>query len=279
MDCKGLYSIRMRASIGDRHVSGGERIVILEKIERTVEELVERAMRKGCTRDQVTVTLEPLRDTLIHRLSALDVITLSAPDMQAGRKAASRVLQRAGVSAQAVQAAISHLSAGAALSGGNMRGAMIIDAQKGERLEPDRERGVRASRFDWSEEADEKISRQLTALGLTHFRTREALALATKVAFAPGIVAELCWSDDPDYTAGYVASAGRGYVRFPFLKLLGEAKGGRAFFVNRDTLDMDTLLRYLEQEAALITDIGKCRAAMEPEAYFLNRFKSISFKM
>jgi 6-carboxyhexanoate--CoA ligase len=258
----------MRASIGDRHVSGGERIVNREKIERTVEELVERAMRKGCTRDQVNVTLELLRDALIHHLTALDVITLSAPDMQAGRNAASRVLQRAGVSAQAVHTAISHLSAGAALSGGNMRGAMIIDAQRGDRLEPDKERGVRASRFDWSEETGEKIFRRLAALGLTHFRTREALALATKVASAPGIVAELCWSDDPDYTAGYVASAGMGYVRFPVLKMLGDAKGGRAFFVDRATLDIVALLRYLEQEAALITDIGECRAAMEPEAYF-----------
>ncbi len=92
MNYNNLYSIRMRASIGDRHVSGGERIVIREKIERTVEELVERAMRKGCTRDQVTVTLEPLRDALMHRLTALDVITLSAPDVQAGRNVASRVL-------------------------------------------------------------------------------------------------------------------------------------------------------------------------------------------
>ena len=271
MDYKSLYSIRMRASIGDRHVSGGERIVVREKIESTMEEMVERAMRKGCTRDQVTVTLEPLGDVLIHRLTALDVITLSAPDMQTGRDAASRVLQRAGVSAQAVRTAISHLSAGAALSGGNMRGAMIIDAQRGDRLESDKERGVRASRFDWSEETGEKIFHQLAALGLTHFRTREALALATKVASAPGIVAELCWSDDPDYTAGYVASTGMGYVRFPVLKQLGNAKGGRAFFVDKDALNMDTLLRYLEQEAAMITEIGECRVAMEPETYFLTQ--------
>jgi 6-carboxyhexanoate--CoA ligase len=88
------------------------------------------------------------------------------------------------------------------------------------------------------------------------------------VAYAPGIVAELCWSDDPDYTAGYVASVGMGYVRFPILKKLGDAKGGRAFFVDKNALDMGTFLRYLEQEAALITDIGECRAAMEPEAYF-----------
>jgi 6-carboxyhexanoate--CoA ligase len=81
-------------------------------------------------------------------------------------------------------------------------------------------------------------------------------------------VAELCWSDDPDYTAGYVASAGMGYVRFPLLKQLGDTKGGRAFFVDKDALDMDAFLRYLEKEATLITDTGECRAAMEPEAYF-----------
>jgi len=268
MDYRNLYSIRMRASIGDRHVSGGERIVIREKIERTVEELVERAMRKSCTRDQVAVTVEPVGDAIIHRLTSLDVITISILDMQAGRNGASRVLQRAGVSAQAVHTAISHLSTGAALSGGNMRGAMIIDAQKGERLEPDRERGVRVSRFDWSEETGEKIVSQLAALGLTHFRTREALALATKVASAPGIVAELCWSDDPDYTAGYAASPGMGYVRFPVLKNIGDAKGGRAFFIDKDVLDMDMLLPYLEKEVTLITDIGECRAAMEPDVYF-----------
>ena len=263
-----LYSIRMRASIGGRHVSGAERIVAREKIDRTVEEMVERAVKKGCTREQTTISVDPIAEARIHCLTALDLITLSAPHTDAARNAASRVLQIAGVAERAVHTAISHLSAGAALSGGNMRGAMIIDAKRGERLEPDKERGVRASRFDWSEEAGEKISRQLTALGLTHFRTREALALATKVAYAPGIVAELCWSDDPGYTAGYVASADLGYVRFPVLKQLKDTKGGRAFFVNKDELDMDRFLRYLELEAVLITDIGECREPIRPEAYF-----------
>jgi len=97
-----------------------------------------------------------------------------------------------------------------------MRGAMIIDARTGDRMEPDQERGVRASRFDWTDDALEAINRKLAVIGLTHFRTREALALATKVAHAPGMVAELCWSDDPDYTAGYVASRATGYVRFRY---------------------------------------------------------------
>jgi 6-carboxyhexanoate--CoA ligase len=263
-----LYSIRMRAAIGDRHVSGAERIVSREKIDRTVGELVDRAIRKGCTRDQVIINVEPLGAVPIQHFTALDMITLNIVDFHAARSAAVRVLRLAGVSSKAAETAIAQISRGSASSGRNMRGAMIMDAISGERLEPDRERGVRASRFDWSDDACEPISRRLESLGLTHFRTREALALATKAAHAPGMVAELCWSDDPDYTAGYTASLCTGYVRFPFLKQGGDAKGGRAFFVNMEMLNMDVLLRYLQQDAVLITDIGQYRATVEPEAYF-----------
>ena len=48
---------------------------------------------------------------------------------------------------------------------------------------------------------------------------REALALATKVIWS-GVVAELCWSDEPEYVAGYVATARHGSVRFPNFKRL-----------------------------------------------------------
>ena len=149
-----------------------------------------------------------------------------------------------------------------------MRGAMIMDALTGERLEPDHERGVRASRFDWSEKALESVTGSLASVGLTHFRTREALALATKVAHAPGMIAELCWSDEPDYTAGYVASPDMGYVRFPFLKQQGLSHGGRAFFVQRNGLDLQLLIRYLESAVILVDDTGVCHPAIDPELYF-----------
>jgi 6-carboxyhexanoate--CoA ligase len=150
-----------------------------------------------------------------------------------------------------------------------MRGAVIMDARSGERLEPDQERGVRASRFDWSEEALKDIERDLKAVDLTHFRTREALALATKVAYAPGVVAELCWSDEPDYIAGYVASLQTGYVRFPRLKNIGNPKGGRVFFVNNhDALDVTKLIDYLQFFPVLISAAGECRSAVTREEYF-----------
>jgi 6-carboxyhexanoate--CoA ligase len=165
------------------------------------------------------------------------------------------------------------ISKGAAPSGANMRGAMIMDAVTGVRLEADQERGIRASRYDWTDAAFQRATQQLAAIGLTHHRTAEALALATKVAHAPGMVAELCWSDDPEYTAGYVASLGIGYVRLPFLKQKGDAHGGRAFFVDRNKLDLTALISYLETEAVLINAIGVCNPSTDPTT-FVTRMES-----
>lgn len=263
-----LYSIRMRATAGNQHVSGAERIVLFEKIGDTVQSLVARAREKKFTPEQIVIKIESLGSTPLRTLTALDVVTINTPDMISGRSAAVRILQSLDISEQAALAAIDHLCNGAAPSGRTMRGAMLIDARTGERLETDQERGVRASRFDWTDEALDAITGKLAALGLTHFRTREALALATKVAYAPGMVAELCWSDESDYTAGYVASRTIGYVRFPILKLQGDPRGGRAFFVNRNNLNMDTFISYLQAEAVLIADSGECRPGMELTDYF-----------
>jgi len=263
-----LYSIRMRATAGNQHVSGAERIVVSEKIDDTVQSLVARAREKKFSPDQIVIHVEILGTMPLRMLSALEVVTVNSPDVTTGRSAASRILRSLDISEQAVLAAINHLSNGAAPSGRTMRGAMIIDARTGDRMEPDQERGVRASRFDWTDDALEAINRKLAAIGLTHFRTREALALATKVAHAPGMVAELCWSDDPDYTAGYVASRATGYVRFPILKVPGDTRGGRAFFVVRNHLDMEKCISYLQTEAVLIADSGMCMPAIEPADYF-----------
>jgi 6-carboxyhexanoate--CoA ligase len=201
-------------------------------------------------------------------LTSLDVTTLETPDYQSGKESAAQVLNFAGVPEMAVASAMEQISRGAALNGANMRGAMIMNAATGERLERDRSRGIRASRFDWTDEALNRAREQLSAVGLTHYRTAEALTLATKVAHAPGIVAELCWSDEPAYTAGYVASLRTGYVRFPFLKQQGDTHGGRALFIDHDRADLDALTDYLEANAVLINAVGSISPAMVPQAFF-----------
>ncbi len=268
MDQELLYSIRMRAATGNRHISGAERIISPEKLAPTVQTLVARALHKKFTPEQIVITIEHLENIAIRTLTALDVITVNTRDVTTGRSAVSRILQSLGISEQSVATALNLLCYGATPDARTMRGAMIIGSQQGERLEPDHERGVRASRFDWTDEALDTIATKLATIGLTHFRTHEALALATKVAYGPGIIAELCWSDDPDYTAGYVASRSIGYVRFPVLKLPGDTSGGRAFFVDRNSLNLEAFIHYLQLEPVLIVDSGKCRLPMEPEQYF-----------
>ena len=263
-----LYSIRMRASRAGCHLSGAERIVAPDKIDQVLRDLVARALGRSEGPDEFIVKVERLEDGPPRALTALDVVTVSVRDGREGRAAAAGVLQRAGVSFAAAEVAVRSLANGPGPSGERMRGAIIMDSQSGERLEQDRSRGVRASRFDWSEAGSIEIDRLLTAAGLTHFRTKEALALATKVAHAPGVVAELCWSDEPDYTAGYAASLKTGYVRFPRLKDSGDGSGGRVFFVDRGSLDMEALTRYLQSEAVLVTGAGECRGFLEPDEYF-----------
>jgi 6-carboxyhexanoate--CoA ligase len=264
-----LYSVRMRASITGRHVSGAERIVSAEKIDETAYDLKKRALDRGCISEDIIISVDAIQNNEIQMITSLDLVTISVDSADSGRKHAAQILRTSGVEVMAIQAAFANIGIGAALSGSNMRGAMIMDAASGERLEPDQERGIRASRFDWTSEAYAVISHNLREIGLTHFRTMEALALATKVAHGPGIIAELCWSDEPEYTAGYVASRSAGYVRFPHLKEPGDNKGGRVFFVNRDSLDLDSLVIYLEKKPVLIDRAGCCRSAVDPKDYVI----------
>ena len=104
-----------------------------------------------------------------------------------------------------------------------MRGAVLLDADTLERLEPDLERGVRATMMD----AAESDSGAHCSPCKNHYA--EAMVLAAKVANAPGLVAELCISDDPDYVTGYIASKTLGYVRIAPLKKVGSPFGGRIF--------------------------------------------------
>jgi 6-carboxyhexanoate--CoA ligase len=82
-------------------------------------------------------------------------------------------------------------------------------------------------------------------------RVKEALVLATKVIEHPATVAELCWSDDPEYITGYVASKKLGYQRITKLKEYGDERGCRIFFVNGLT-DLPAYIHYLEKQPVFV---------------------------
>lgn len=131
-----------------------------------------------------------------------------------------------------------------------------MDAITGERLEYDPARGVRVSRMDLLSTSRPDVEALLAAAGLGHHRVIEALVLSGKVLQAPGIVAELCWSDAPDYVTGYVAAPQRGYQRISQLKTAGDKHGGRVFFVDRSKVAVPVLVDYLERQPVLFDDAG-----------------------
>jgi 6-carboxyhexanoate--CoA ligase len=255
---KQLYSIRMHASASGEHVSGAENLVGADALSESAANLVRRALQhpRGPA-DQVRVSIDLVEPACLAYGTLPPLRTLEADSVADSRQAALLLLEQAGVTRAAATAAMQQLTDGAAPGGGSMRGAMLVDSQTGQRFEPDPARGVRVSRTGLAAELAEHLSAQLAPLGLDNPHVREALVLAGKVAMHPDIVAELCWSDDPDYTAGYVCSRRFGYLRSPHLKPVGETRGGRAFFI-RPGCNRETLIAWLETSPLLFNRVGEC---------------------
>lgn len=96
---------------------------------------------------------------------------------------------------------------------------------------------------------DEMIKNKITTI-------KEAVILASKVASCQSVIAEVCISDDPDYTTGYIASKRFGYLRIPNIKKYGEMHGGRVMFIKENT-EIEDLIGYLEKRPILINIQGK----------------------
>ena len=235
-----LFSVKMRASREGTHISGAEKIVPAAAAPRTVAALVERALghAKGVP-DFISVKVAAPGD--IQRLPALSVTTHRTRTAAEGRALAARLLASAGITR------IDEIMARFAETYG-MRGAMLLDADTLERLEPDPARGVRATYMD-----DADSLAKGTASGKNHYA--EAIVLATKVQYAPGIVGEICVSDDPGYVTGYVATRELGYRRITVIKEMGDPNGGRIFLYRGPRGQVPETIRFLEEQSVVVTDV------------------------
>ena len=237
-----LYSVRMRAAQGGphekggHHISGAERIVKLEEVGAIALSLSDRALHHSIgTADFIYITVDLIPPEKITYIDCLKVEEHKTSSISESHQLATELLQGPHISETAVLKAISLLKS----LDKSMRGAMLVDAITGERLDTG-DRGVRVSHMD---------SFDSHALGDNEHMS-EALVLASKVQSADGIVGELCWSDDPDYTVGYVACNGV-YHRIPNMKELGSDIGGRVFFVRSD-IDSESVIEYLERAPVLV---------------------------
>ncbi len=250
-----MWSIRMRASQapGGRkrkavgiHISGAEGIYGESEIPEIVREYTERALHhsKGIP-DEIVLTVEAIRGKA-RQAPLLPITTLDCAAPGEAREILSRRLSDLGISRRAVIRALKILT-----SPRTLRGASLLAALSGARVEPDKVRGVRVSRLGLDSSAAVKLEQRLSKMKVHTATVREALTLASKVASCPDILAEVCISDDPGYTTGYIASRESGYMRIPNIKGTGETHGGRVFFV-REGADIRGLINYLEKTPVMV---------------------------
>jgi 6-carboxyhexanoate--CoA ligase len=227
----------MRAEKGGRHISGAERIVSAGGVQEALRGLTERAMtHPNGEPDSLSLTVNAISGE-IARIPALPVTEAGTCSPAEARLVLEEELARLGVDGARV------LDLFYSLRG--MRGAVLLQRDTLERLESDAARGLRASCMDYSRNDGGNDGG-----AKNHFR--EALCLASKVTAHPLIVAELCMSDDPDYTTGYFASRERGYVRLTGLKEKGDPKGGRIFLFSGGAGDVGECMEYLEKSPVLV---------------------------
>lgn len=245
------YSIRMRALRQGIHVSGAEGIYEKNDIFKILHGYTERALshEKGRA-DEINITVEELREKP-RRISSLPLCTLNTRNTDAVKKAVFKMLTSIGVTERGIEAAYQSLSMGI-----TMRGAMLMDIE-GVRLEPDLLRGVRVTRMGINKKAAAVLSRRLSRLGINNNTVKEALILTSKVQKHPMIIGELCISDNPNYTTGYIATQTYGYIRLPRIKKRGIPYGGRAFFITGG--EVKDLIRYLQKTPVIINNIKPCK--------------------
>ncbi|MCQ2125313.1 MAG: 6-carboxyhexanoate--CoA ligase [Fibrobacter sp.] len=277
------YSLKMRASeevedetaevladgsrpTREQHISGAERIVTRDAVEEVCQAMVRRAMNhpKGDP-DKINIKIEKVPKEEIQILDALPVTRIDVDTWQEGLEKAFELVEKSVAKAAHNNSVILSEAKNPAFLADfrqqlpellratfPMRGAMLYDIRTGNRLEPNQERGVRATYMDAlkSNTVDARETGAAPSANKNHFN--EAIVLATKVANAPGIVAELCISDDPDYVTGYVGSLELGYVRIMKLKEMGDPNGGRIFLFDSNKATAEECIDFLQKKKVLV---------------------------
>ena len=246
-----VYSIRMRSAQGGpheqggSHISGAERLVSESDLCRISEEFLQRALHHSKGKpDFINLQIDEIPDDSVVKVPALTICTTESSSIEESHREASRLLSNAHIASRAIERAFSQLQENTC----SVSGAWLVNASTGD-IYPET---VRVSRMDAEVEAD--IHHHLERYGCSSVHSREALILASKVLASTYVLGELCWSDDPDYTTGYV-SYEHTYHRLSPMKPFGSAMGGRAFFVDPYT-NFEELIQYLSSTPTWVSTKG-----------------------
>ncbi|MBZ8176469.1 hypothetical protein GSS88_01465 [Corynebacterium sp. 3HC-13] len=226
------YSVTMRALSQGHHISGAERIISFPDVPRALAALEQRARQHPLgPPDTIHLSIQSLEAADIGVVPALNRRDYSVDHKHEARRLVADILVEIGISPTVANDMLSQL-----VTVTGVPGARVIDDQG-----RDLATVVRASHLDLAGADPAQSVKNHHA---------EAMAVASKVASGPGVLAELCISDDPDYTTGYVACQGV-YHRIPMLKDPGELIGTRIVVVAAGT-DVARLKTYLKEQPVIV---------------------------
>lgn len=243
-----LYSVKMRSSKmkGNltEHISGAESISNEENLKEVISLLIKRAFNhpKGKS-DFVNIKLEEISKDEITYIDPLPVTTVNVENYLEGFNIVTNILENMGIDKSKSDNIVRTIR-----SISNMRGAILLDINTFQRLETDKQKGIRATYMDFEGNDMETLNKSIEKNA--HFL--EALALASKVVNCEQIIGEVCYSDDPNYTAGYVASKKYGYVRITQLKEIGDTSGGRIFLYDSSLSNKNKCIEYIENKKIVV---------------------------
>lgn len=220
-----LYSIKMRASQNEGHISGAETICEASDIERMIATYFQKGFQhENGEPDFLNLKIEKVNLPIVQ-IKALPIIDHSQLKL-------SQLAASSHISQRAIEVAWRYIRNDTCY-----RGAIILDAYSGERIDEFGERGCRTTHFCFKQQREDKIHNE---------RIKDALAIATIFQSNEGVVGELCVSDDLNYTTGYFANH-QGYHRLYDLKLKGSREGGRVLFVNQQ-FHIDAFTYFCQQQ-------------------------------
>lgn len=245
-DNTSLFSLKMRASENvagkSVHISGAEKIVEEKQLADYATSMIERGLHhsKG-NADFLNIKIEKVNSEEIIYLEALPVSTVEVENWHQGLEEIIKFLEEMEIPEPLK--ILEFLKETYA-----MRGAMLLDVNSLKRLEPDKARGIRATYMD-----QDRSRIKVLTVEKNHYA--EAVVLATKVVNCPGIVGEICISDDPNYVTGYVASKKAGYRRITKMKEMGSENGGRIFLYSGKPEDVQKTIDFLQCQRVIVKGV------------------------
>ncbi|MDW4100672.1 6-carboxyhexanoate--CoA ligase [Staphylococcus saprophyticus] len=220
-----MYSIKMRASNQQIHISGAETICEFENLEKTIKKYFNKGFyHENGSIDFLNLKIEKITKP-IQNLEPLTIIQNQNASME-------DLANNSGVSDKALKNGFKYIENDISYTG-----AIVLSAKTGERLDSTENRGIRVTNFAFKDR---------NKINDISERVKDALSIATCINSFNNVKGELCVSDDLNYTTGYYASPTLGYNRIFNIKKKNTRQGGRIIFVD-EKIDLNNYIVFLEE--------------------------------